>query len=45
MVTPLSVKRPLEQVKTRLGPPFSAVCAVGEASDSRGSGKRWHFTL
>jgi exodeoxyribonuclease VII large subunit len=42
---PLSVKRLLEQVKTRLEPPFSAVCVVGEVSNFRGSGKHWYFTL
>ena len=42
---PLSVKRLLEQVKTRLEPPFAAVCVVGEVSNFRGSGKHWYFTL
>ena len=45
MDAPLSVKRLLEQVKTRLEPPFSAVCVVGEVSNFRGSGKHWYFTL
>ena len=42
---PLSVKRLLEQVKTRLEPLFSAVCVVGEVSNFRSSGKHWYFTL
>jgi exodeoxyribonuclease VII large subunit len=45
MDAPLSVKRLLEQVKTRLEPPFAAVCVVGEVSNFRGSGKHWYFTL
>ena len=42
---PVSVKRLLEQVKTRLEPLFSAVCVVGEVSNFRSSGKHWYFTL
>jgi exodeoxyribonuclease VII large subunit len=42
---PLSVKRLLEQIKTRLEPAFAAVCVVGEVSNFRGSGKHWYFTL
>ncbi len=42
---PISVKRLLEQVKTRLEPPFAAVCVVGEVSNFRGSGRHWYFTL
>ena len=42
---PVSVKRLLEQVKTRLEPLFSAVCVVGEVSNFRSSGKQWYFTL
>jgi exodeoxyribonuclease VII large subunit len=45
MDAPLSVKRLLEQVKTKLEPPFSAVCVVGEVSNFRGSGRHWYFTL
>ena len=45
MDAPLSVKRLLEQVKSRLEPPFAAVCVVGEVSNFRGSGKHWYFTL
>jgi exodeoxyribonuclease VII large subunit len=45
MDAPLSVKRLLEQVKTRLEPAFAAVCVVGEVSNFRGSGKHWYFTL
>lgn len=44
-LAPLSVKRLLEQVKTRLEPAFAAVCVVGEVSNFRGSGKHWYFTL
>jgi len=45
MDAPLSVKRLLEQVKTRIEPPFSAVCVVGEVSNFKISGKHWYFTL
>ncbi|MBK7293076.1 MAG: exodeoxyribonuclease VII large subunit [Holophagaceae bacterium] len=45
MDAPLSVKRLLEQIKTRLEPAFAAVCVVGEVSNFRGSGKHWYFTL
>ncbi|WP_306591511.1 exodeoxyribonuclease VII large subunit [Geothrix sp. 21YS21S-4] len=45
MDAPLSVKRLLEQVKSKLEPPFSAICVVGEVSNFRGSGKHWYFTL
>jgi exodeoxyribonuclease VII large subunit len=45
MDAPLSVKRLLEQVKTRMEPAFAAVCVVGEVSNFRGSGKHWYFTL
>lgn len=45
MDAPLSVKRLLEQVKTRLEPAFASVCVVGEVSNFRGSGKHWYFTL
>ncbi len=45
MDAPLSVKRLLEQVKTRIEPPFSAVCVVGEVSNFKVSGKHWYFTL
>jgi len=45
MDAPLSVKRLLEQVKTKIEPPFAAVCVVGEVSNFRGSGKHWYFTL
>ncbi len=45
MDAPLSVKRLLEQVKTRLEPPFASVCVVGEVSNFRGLGKHWYFTL
>ena len=45
MNAPLSVKRLLEQIKTRLEPAFAAVCVVGEVSNFRGSGKHWYFTL
>lgn len=45
MDAPLSVKRLLEQIKTRVEPAFSAVCVVGEVSNFRGAGKHWYFTL
>lgn len=45
MEAPLSVKRLLEQIKTRIEPPFAAVCVVGEVSNLRTSGKHWYFTL
>jgi len=45
MDAPLSVKRLLEQIKSRLEPAFAAVCVVGEVSNFRGSGKHWYFTL
>jgi exodeoxyribonuclease VII large subunit len=45
MDAPVSVKRLLEQVKSRLEPAFSAVCVVGEVSNFRGSGRHWYFTL
>ena len=45
MDAPLSVKRLLEQVKSRLEPPFSAVCVVGEVSNFKASGPHWYFTL
>ena len=45
MDAPLSVKRLLEQVKTKLEPPFSAVCVVGEVSNFKASGPHWYFTL
>ena len=45
MDAPLSVKRLLEQVKTRIEPPFSAVCVMGEVSNFKVSGKHWYFTL
>ena len=41
MDTPISVKRLLEQVKSRLEPAFPAVCVVGEVSNFRGSGRHW----
>jgi len=45
MDTPISVKRLLEQVKSRLEPAFPAVCVVGEVSNFRSSGRHWYFTL
>ncbi|MDR3673341.1 MAG: exodeoxyribonuclease VII large subunit [Holophaga sp.] len=45
MDTPISVKRLLEQVKSRLEPAFPAVCVLGEVSNFRGSGRHWYFTL
>lgn len=45
MDAPLSVKRLLEQIKTRIEPPFAAVCVVGEVSNARTSGRHWYFTL
>jgi len=42
---PISVKRLLEQIKTRLEPAFASVCVVGEVSNFRGSGRHWYFTL
>jgi exodeoxyribonuclease VII large subunit len=42
---PLSVKRLLEQIKSRLEPAFASVCVTGEVSNFRGSGKHWYFTL
>ena len=45
MDAPLSVKRLLEQIKTRIEPPFAAVCVVGEVSNFKGSGRHWYFTL
>ncbi|MFZ1613195.1 MAG: exodeoxyribonuclease VII large subunit [Holophaga sp.] len=42
---PISVKRLLEQIKTKLEPAFAAVCVLGEVSNFRGSGKHWYFTL
>ena len=45
MDAPISVKRLLEQIKTRIEAPFSAVCVVGEVSNLRTSGKHWYFTL
>ena len=45
MDAPISVKRLLEQVKSRLEPAFPAVCVVGEVSNFRGSGRHWYFTL
>lgn len=45
MDTPLSVKRLLEQIKTRLEPAFASVCVVGEVSNAKTSGKHWYFTL
>ena len=45
MDAPISVKRLLEQIKSRIEAPFSAVCVVGEVSNLRTSGKHWYFTL
>ncbi|NTV74688.1 MAG: exodeoxyribonuclease VII large subunit, partial [Holophaga sp.] len=45
MDAPLSVKRLLEQIKTRIEPPFAAVCVAGEVSNARTSGRHWYFTL
>ena len=45
MDAPLSVKRLLEQIKTRIEPPFAAACVVGEVSNFKVSGKHWYFTL
>jgi exodeoxyribonuclease VII large subunit len=45
MDAPISVKRLLEQVKSRLEPAFPAVCVVGEVSNFRGAGRHWYFTL
>jgi len=42
---PISVKRLLEQIKSRLEPAFASVCVVGEVSNFRGSGRHWYFTL
>ncbi len=42
---PISVKRLLEQIKTRLEPAFATVCVAGEVSNFRGSGRHWYFTL
>ncbi len=45
MDVPLSVKRLLEQLKSRLEPMYQAVCVVGEVSNFRSSGPHWYFTL
>lgn len=45
MDAPVSVKRLLEQVKTRLEGPFAGVCVVGEVSNLKDRGKHWYFTL
>ena len=42
---PISVKRLLEQIKSKLEPAFASVCVLGEVSNFRGSGKHWYFTL
>lgn len=42
---PLTVKRLLDQIKTRLEPLFASLCVIGEVSNFRGSGKHWYFTL
>lgn len=45
MDAPVSVRRFLEQVKSRLEPAFASVVLLGEVSNFRGSGRHWYFTL
>ena len=45
MDAPVSVKRLLEQLKSRVETAYASVCVVGEISNFRSSGKHWYFTL